>query len=155
MTQPSPPPESTSETWSDPPPVTRPAATARRRAAAYLLDAALLGPPLLLALVVGARRDRPRRTALLAFVAINLYHVVFEGTTGRTPGKRAVGVRVVREDGAPCTAWPATVRTLARVLDFLPVGYLAAFVAMARSPRRRRLGDLLAGTVVIEEGEDP
>lgn len=133
--------------------MTRPSATARQRTAAYLVDALVLGPPLFAALVASARRGRLRRDALLALVAVNLYHIVFEGAAGRTPGKRALGIRVVRTDGSPCTVRAATVRTLACPLDFLPVGYLAGFAAMALTARRRRLGDLLAGTLVIEEGE--
>lgn len=132
----------------------RPPAKTRRRAAAYLVDTLLLGPPLFALLVAGARRGRLRRESLFAVVAAVLYHVAFEGTTGQTPGKRALGIRVVRADGEACTVRAAIVRTLARFLDFLPVGYLAAFAAMALTARRQRLGDLLAGTVVVETGAE-
>lgn len=132
----------------------RSAATAGQRTAAYLVDALLLGPPLAAAVAAfDSRRERLRRGGTLALLAANLYHVLFEGTTGRTPGKRAVGIRVVGSRDGPCTYRAATLRTLARFVDFLPVGYLAAYASMALTERRRRLGDLLAGTVVIE-GDD-
>ena len=136
---------------------TRPLATTGRRVAAYVVDALVLGPPLvaLVAVAFDTRRERLRRGGALALVVANLYHVVLEGSTGRTAGKRALGIQVVREDGEPCDRRAATVRTLARFVDFLPVAYLAAFVSMALTEQRRRLGDLLGGTVVVQGGERP
>ena len=134
---------------------TRPPATTGRRIAAYLVDLLVLGPALVAVAAVAfdTRRERLLRGGAVALVAANLYHVLLEGATGQTPGKRALDVEVVLTDGGACTLRAATVRTLARFLDFLPVGYLAAFVSMAGTDRRRRLGDLLGGTVVVGEGE--
>ena len=129
-------------------------ATAGRRIAAYIVDFVVLGPPLLAAV---ARLDpdggRLRRGGALALLVANVYHVLFEGTTGRTPGKRALGIRVADADGGPCTYRAATLRTLGRFVDFLPVAYLAAFGSMALTERRQRLGDLLGGTVVVRGGD--
>ena len=133
---------------------TRSVATAGQRTAAYLVDFLVLGPPLAALLSrYDSGGERLRRGGALVLLVANVYHVLFEGTTGRTPGKRALGLRVVGADGDPCTYRAATVRTLARFLDFLPVGYLAAYASMALTPRRRRLGDLLGGTVVLEGGD--
>ena len=81
---------------------------------------------------------------------------------GRTPGKAAAGLRVVRTDGGPVTFWPALVRNLLRFADALPIllsapphvmgavplyGLGAACCAL--SPRGQRVGDLFAGTVVV------
>jgi uncharacterized RDD family membrane protein YckC len=130
-------------------------ATAGRRTAAYLVDAVVLGVPLLTGVlaVFDDPRERLVRGGWWALLVANLYHVAFEGTTGRTPGKRALGVRVVGAEGGDCSYRAATVRTLARFLDFLPVGYLAAFLSMALSGRRQRLGDRLGGTVVVHDGD--
>lgn len=129
-------------------------ATARRRIAAYLVDLLLLGPPLAaVAATAFDRGERLRRGGAFALLVANLYHALLEGTTGWTPGKRALGIRVERADGEPCGYRGATVRTLARFVDFLPVAYLAAFLSMALTERRRRLGDLLGGTVVVERGD--
>lgn len=127
-------------------------ATTGQRLAAYLVDLLVLGPPLAAVLARLEADRRLRRGGGLVLLVANGYHVVFEGSSGRTPGKRATGIEVVREDGRPCTYRAATVRTLARFLDVLPVGYLAALVSMAVTKRRQRLGDLLAGTVVVDRG---
>lgn len=69
---------------------------------------------------------------------------------GRTPGKRAMGIRVVRTDGAPVGLAESLARNLLRVVE-LPLGYSPAILAVALGPRRQRLGDLVAGTLVIRE----
>ncbi len=80
------------------------------------------------------------------------YWTLFETLWGgRSPGKRALGIRAVRLDGAPEGFTDAALRNLGRAVDFLPVLYAAGLTAMMISPRSRRLGDLLAGTVVVRE----
>jgi uncharacterized RDD family membrane protein YckC len=69
---------------------------------------------------------------------------------GQTPGKRALGLRVVRLDGAPVGLPESLVRNALRVLE-LPLGYAPAVLAVAFSARRQRLGDLVAGTLVVQE----
>ena len=70
---------------------------------------------------------------------------------GRSPGKRALRIRVVRLEGAPETFADAALRNLGRWIDFLPLAYAVGLASMIVSPRSRRLGDLLAGTVVVRE----
>jgi uncharacterized RDD family membrane protein YckC len=87
---------------------------------------------------------------LLALFAVQwVYFVVFETLRGRTPGKLVAGLRVVTITGRPIGFAEAVLRNLLRAADALPTGYLLGFVAMALSPRFQRLGDLVAGTVVI------
>jgi uncharacterized RDD family membrane protein YckC len=69
---------------------------------------------------------------------------------GRTPGKRAMGIRVVGTDGAPVGLAESLARNLLRVVE-LPLAYTPAILAVALGPRRQRLGDLVAGTLVIRE----
>lgn len=69
---------------------------------------------------------------------------------GQTPGKRALGLRVVRLDGAPVGLGESLVRNALRVME-LPLGYAPAVLAVALSTRRQRLGDLVAGTLVVQE----
>jgi uncharacterized RDD family membrane protein YckC len=76
------------------------------------------------------------------------YYVVCEATTGMTVGKGIVGIRVVGEDGRHVTLGAALVRNLLRVVDAL-FFYLVGFVFAAMSPRRQRLGDRAAHTVVV------
>jgi uncharacterized RDD family membrane protein YckC len=69
---------------------------------------------------------------------------------GRTPGKRVLGIRVVRLDGAPVGLGESLARNLLRALE-LPLGYAPGVLAVALGSRRQRLGDLVAGTLVVRE----
>src|SRR4051812_5587703 len=89
---------------------------------------------------------------LAAFAAWYGYYILFEGLrAGQTPGKRIVGIRVVRDTGHPVTVGAAAVRNLLRTADFLPPPYLTGLLLMALHPRGKRLGDLAAGTVVVHD----
>jgi len=68
---------------------------------------------------------------------------------GATPGKRALGLIVVRDDGAPCAWGPALTRNLLRFADFLPFFYLGGLLSMLATRDFKRLGDLVAGTLVV------
>lgn len=69
---------------------------------------------------------------------------------GQTPGKRALGLRVVGADGAPVGPAESVVRNALRAVE-LPLGYAPGVLMVALSPRRQRLGDLVAGTLVVQE----
>jgi uncharacterized RDD family membrane protein YckC len=86
---------------------------------------------------------------LILFAAQWLYFVALEATTGRTPGKIAAGLRVVTTSGRPIGFGAAALRNVLRAADVLPVGYAVGVAAMTLSPRFQRLGDLVAGTMVI------
>jgi len=89
---------------------------------------------------------------VLAFVLVIGYDVAFEVlASGRTPGKRLNGLRVVRESGAPVTFAASAVRNVLRVIDWLPGTYLVGMVSILVSSRNQRLGDLAAGTLVVRE----
>jgi uncharacterized RDD family membrane protein YckC len=78
------------------------------------------------------------------------YFIVWELTSGgRSAGKIALGLRVLRDGGAPVTLREALVRNLLRIVDILPANYLVGLVAMVVSSEGKRLGDLAAGTVVV------
>lgn len=84
-----------------------------------------------------------------AFLLEWFYPVVFEVSRGATPGKQALGLQVVHEDGTP-VGWSASLlRNLLRVVDWLPVFYGIGLVSMLCDRHFRRLGDLAAGTLVI------
>ncbi len=81
-----------------------------------------------------------------------LYWTVSEGLFhGQTVGKRALGIRVVRVDGSPVGVYESAVRNLCRAVDFLPMLYAAACVSMLLTRQHRRLGDVLAGTLLVRE----
>jgi uncharacterized RDD family membrane protein YckC len=92
---------------------------------------------------------------ILVFIA---YPTVAETlTNGRSIGKRAMGLRVVREDGGPIRLRHALTRTLVGVavewpgLLFPPLTWAVALTTMIFSAQGRRLGDQAAGTFVIHE----
>ncbi|HXG43262.1 MAG TPA: stage II sporulation protein M [Gemmatimonadales bacterium] len=87
-----------------------------------------------------------------SFLLVWGYFAFFEGLRhGQTPGKRWLGIRVVRDTGHPITLGAAIVRNLLRVADFLPPPYLIGAILVAVHPRGKRLGDLVAGTVVVRD----
>ncbi|WP_167085662.1 RDD family protein [Massilia frigida] len=87
---------------------------------------------------------------LLLFVTYWGYPIISEVYfNGRTLGKRALGLEVVRSDGLPVGWRESTLRNLMLVADFLPVMYATGLVCMMFDLRFRRLGDIVAGTQVI------
>jgi uncharacterized RDD family membrane protein YckC len=78
------------------------------------------------------------------------YFVAFElAWEGQTPGKRALGLRVVEESGGRATFTKLAIRNLLRVVDFLPLLYGAGVLVMLSTERAQRIGDLAAGTLVV------
>lgn len=73
---------------------------------------------------------------------------------GQTPGKRAMKVRVIKDSGRQITLFEALARNLVRVLDWLPSMYLVGVITMLCNKRNQRLGDLVAGTIVVHERLD-
>ncbi|MEP7381161.1 MAG: stage II sporulation protein M [Gemmatimonadota bacterium] len=89
---------------------------------------------------------------LSLFALIWGYFALYEGfRDGQTPGKRWMGIRVIRDTGHPVTMGEAATRNLLRVIDFLPPPYLLGILFIAFHPRGKRLGDLVAGTVVVRD----
>ncbi|HEX7187600.1 MAG TPA: RDD family protein [Actinomycetes bacterium] len=90
---------------------------------------------------------------LLFYLSVILgYPVAMEtATRGRTLGKMALGLRVVREDGGPARFRHAFVRGLMAVVEIWITFGSVALVTSLASPRGKRLGDFLAGTVVVHE----
>lgn len=90
--------------------------------------------------------------ALVSFIVFWGYYIFFEIVwNGQTPGKRLVGIRVLRTDGTPAHISEIVIRNLVRVVDFLPVAYGFGLVTMFFNRQARRLGDFAAGTLVIKE----
>lgn len=84
---------------------------------------------------------------VLVMLPVLLYHLLWEVLwDGQTPGKRAVGVRVARVDGAQPTLGQYVVRWLLRVADVTLSSGTVALLAVALTARSQRLGDLAAGT---------
>ena len=131
------------------------------RALAALIDMAILLSVLVAGVLLAVLLARLGLTlgswaeALLLISAFTLwygYFTFFEGLrAGQTPGKRAAGIRVVRDTGHAVTLAAAATRNLIRVADFLPPPYLVGTILVALHPRAKRLGDMVAGTVVVRD----
>ena len=88
---------------------------------------------------------------LSVFVVIWGYYIICEMVTGgASPGKRALGLRVIRDNGLPIGFTQSMLRNLVRIVDFLPWGYGVGLVAVFASRRSQRLGDMAAGTLVVK-----
>jgi len=90
--------------------------------------------------------------AVAMFLVYWFYPVLFEAMwNGRTPGKRALNLRVIAANGAPVGWLSAFTRNLLRVVDMLPLAYATGLVSSLIDPWGRRLGDMVAGTLVVHE----
>jgi uncharacterized membrane protein SpoIIM required for sporulation/uncharacterized RDD family membrane protein YckC len=134
------------------------------RMAAAILDTILLYLSLLLLILVGSQGVDALGGAthgwvaalvvLLLFALVWGYFAAFEAWNGgRTPGKQALGIRVVMDTGRPVTVGAAVVRNLVRLLDcyfpLLPI--LPALLLMFINKSNKRLGDMAAGTIVVRD----
>lgn len=101
---------------------------------------------------------RSRSTAISGFFMSLLliillwifYGIIMETWKGQTVGKMILGIIVVKENGEPCDFLAALLRNVMRIIDNLPALYILGFIVMAITEKRQRLGDRLAGTVVVK-----
>ncbi len=74
---------------------------------------------------------------------------------GQTPGKRLLGLRVVAENGLRLEPTQVVLRNVLRLVDLLPGMFGVGGAVALLHPEHRRLGDLVAGTIVIRERSVP
>lgn len=86
------------------------------------------------------------------FLLFDGYFIIFEWLwSGRTPGKRLIGIRVVRDGGFALDFTSSVIRNAIRILEFALGFYAISALATLLSPRNRRLGDMAAGTIVVRD----
>ena len=126
-----------------------------RRVLALIIDQALVALVMIpLVLVFG----RMTPGVWLIWLGCDLaYFHILETRTGQTIGKRLLDLRVVRaSDAGPASATAISGRTILRLIDGLPAMYIVGLISMfATGKRRRRLGDLAAGTAVTRASARP
>jgi len=94
----------------------------------------------------------PAMAIFIGFAIYWGYFAIFETFwKGQTPGKRFTGIRVIKESGRPINAFEAVGRNMMRAVDGLPLIYGVGLVCMMCNRQSRRLGDFVAGTVVVHE----
>ena len=128
------------------------------RSLAAIIDTAIIAGLIVALLLIASQVGPWLGPALVPVVGLALfsllwgYFALFEGfRDGQTPGKRWMGIRVIRDTGHPVTLREAAARNLLRVVDFMPPPYLLGILCIAFHPRGKRLGDLVAGTVVVRD----
>jgi uncharacterized RDD family membrane protein YckC len=93
--------------------------------------------------------------ALATFALFFGYFIVFElAWNGQTPGKRALGIRVVRDAGFPVDAGASVIRNVVRVVEFSFGIYVLSALVTLLSPENKRPGDFAAGTIVVRDRPD-
>jgi len=128
------------------------------RVAAFLIDLAIRGAVLMVGSVVFAIMGNTGMGFMLmaVFLLEWLYPVAFElSRSGATPGKSAMGLKVVMDTGLPVTAGASLARNLLRAADFMPLLYGLGLVCMLTRADFRRVGDIAAGTLVVHRPPRP
>lgn len=106
---------------------------------------AAIGAPVDLALATGV--------GFIFFVLLG-YDIYFEvAREGQTPGKRKLSIRVLDTEGGPVTVRASLARNALRLIDDFGTFFIAGTIAIVRSDRNQRLGDMAGGTLVVEVGE--
>lgn len=131
-----------------------PAGAGSRFLAVFLDSAITFGIALLLMRIASTLLPRGLAAALMVTTSFFLslgWHVWFETHGGRTPGKRALRLRVVDARGLPVSLHQALVRNIVRAVDFIPVFYGVGATVSMLDEQRRRFGDIVADTLVIRD----
>jgi uncharacterized RDD family membrane protein YckC len=126
------------------------------RAMAWAIDLAIRAAIVLAVMALAAQFGQAGWGVVLltAFFVEWLLPAWFEAAwRGQTPGKRAMGLAVLNDDGTPVRWAAALTRNLLRAADFLPILYGFGLLAMLSNRDFKRLGDLAAGTVVVHQHE--
>jgi uncharacterized RDD family membrane protein YckC len=120
-----------------------------RRVMAAIVDLLIVTAGAVVVLFAGDSLTGDRRGALAAVILgwALYYFFALESGEGQTVGKRLMKLRVVRADGRPAGMREVGVRTILRVVDNYLVGMI---VMLATGERRQRVGDLAAGTIVVD-----
>jgi uncharacterized RDD family membrane protein YckC len=133
------------------------------RILAYLLDMVIVALGILVGLLAVALIGQASDVVVPDWVALTIvlvllpgwwlgYFIAFETLwRGRTPGKAALGLRVVTKEGGPVRFRHAAIRALLGLVDFLVMGGFFAVVFILLTRDNQRLGDLVAGTLVLRE----
>ena len=131
------------------------------RTIAWFIDAIVLGTATvvlnLLIVMLGSDAPVAEWVGITVLVVLNFvlffgYPIAFETLMGgRTPGKAALGLRVVTVEGAPVRFRHAAIRAAVGLVDFYLTSGIAAVLSTLLSKRHQRLGDLVAGTLVLRE----
>jgi uncharacterized RDD family membrane protein YckC len=128
-----------------------------RRVLAAIVDVLIVAVGGALILYAGDSLSGDRQSALSAVILgwALYYYFALESGNGQTVGKRLMKLRVVCADGRPAGMREIAVRTILRVVDGIGVYIVGLIVMLVTGERRQRIGDLAAGTIVVDASAPP
>jgi uncharacterized RDD family membrane protein YckC len=142
------------------------------RFVAVLLDSLIIGAFYLVVILIlvlvfagaaatsskaSAALDNGEKWALAIIIFLNFlllwgYFAISEGVwRGQTLGKRVMKLRVIKDSGRQITFFESLARNLLRFVDYMPGIYLVGVITMLCNKKNKRLGDFVAGTIVVHE----
>src|SRR3954470_5964702 len=123
-----------------------------RRILAAIVDLVIVAAGALVILYAGDALTGDRGGALAAVILgwALYYYFALESGAGQTVGKKLMNLRVVCADGRPAGMREIAVRTILRVIDGIGVYIVGLIVMLVTGQRRQRVGDLAAGTIVVD-----
>jgi uncharacterized RDD family membrane protein YckC len=90
-------------------------------------------------------------TTWIGFLIWIFYFGYFESTSGQTIGKQILRIKVVDEQALTVVDMGrALIRNIIRIIDFLPFFYIIGIILISTNPKRQRLGDMIAKTIVLK-----
>ena len=125
-----------------------------QRAVALIIDQIIIGVALVVLIFAGVLSTSMSAGTVVAIMGVQwvlwlVYFTFFEGSSGQTIGKRFMNIRVISADGSDLSYAQALVRSLLRIVDSLPTLYILGIILVIVTRERQRLGDMVAGSVVI------
>ena len=127
-----------------------------QRAVATIIDQILISIVIGILFVAGVVSTGASIGAIFTVVGISyvlwiIYYTYFEGTSGQTIGKRVMNIRTISADGSQLSMAQAFVRNILRIVDYLPTLYILGIILFFVTSEHQRIGDMVAGTVVVRE----
>ncbi len=122
---------------------------------AYLVDLLIIGIYVFIVVLItfGVASDTFALSLLtVLLLPVLLYHLLFEiFNNGQSPGKNALQIRVIKEDGTAPSLGDYLMRWILRLIEISALSGVIALIAIIISDRNQRLGDLAAKTIVVSE----
>lgn len=130
-----------------------PAASLGDRILAYFIDALIMLAYIIVCLIIMSQMNVNSMALGISIISIPslLYHLLFEiFMDGQSPGKKQMGIKVVKLDGSPATIGSYIVRWLIRIVEINMLSGAIAMIVIAVGGKGQRLGDMAAGTTVVK-----
>ena len=124
-----------------------------KRALAHLFDLIFVALPImvLVNLFLGNGNSVENTATIIGGILFVVYLSLTEGYYGQSLGKKLFKIKVLKEDGKKCDLKSAVIRNILRIVDVLPNLYIVGILVITFTPKKQRIGDLAAKTVVVKK----